>query len=195
MPRQYRLNVRAARRDETKRRILEAAIDAHSQVGGDRSITAIARGAGVSRLTVYRHFPDELALAVACTGHYLATNPPPDPSAWAPIDDAELRLRTALGQLYRYYGENEPILTSSEVDQATHPALVVALAPMAAGMAAAAEILAAGWTDDSGPGSLVHGAVGHAISFATWRSLRRDQGLTNPQAIALMVGLVSAART
>jgi hypothetical protein len=48
----------------------------------------------VERLTVYRHFPDEKTLYTACTSHYLALNPPPDPAAWEKIPEAEERLRT-----------------------------------------------------------------------------------------------------
>lgn len=193
MPRKYELKRRAERRDETRLRIIEAAIEVHRTVGGDRTITAIAARSGVSRLTVYRHFPDELALAVACTGHYFATNPPPDPTPWASIEDPDGRLRTALQQLYRYYGENEAMLTSSEANQASHPALAEALAPMTAGMQSMSRMLAAAWSDDTGPGSVIVGAMGHALAFSTWRSLRREQGLSTGQSIELMVALVSGA--
>jgi hypothetical protein len=36
-------------------------------------------------------------------------------------------------------------------------------------------------------------AVGHALSYTTWRSLARDQGLTDDQAVALMCTLVEGA--
>lgn len=39
----------------------------------------------------------------------------------------------------------------------------------------------------------VEAAIGHAISFATWRSLVRDQGLSDPEAVDLMRGLVALA--
>ena len=35
-------------------------------------------------------------------------------------------------------------------------------------------------------------AVGHAVSFWTWRSLCLDQGLTDTEAVALMTGMVLA---
>ena len=37
-------------------------------------------------------------------------------------------------------------------------------------------------------------ATGHALAFATWRSLAREQGLDDPQAAELMVRLVAAAQ-
>ena len=104
MSRKYQLNKRAERQQETRRRIEAAAIALHEEVGGvAATITAIAERAGVSRLTVYRHFPDERSLLTACTGTYLAANPPPDPRDWARIPDPAVRLRIALAELYPYY--------------------------------------------------------------------------------------------
>jgi hypothetical protein len=39
----------------------------------------------------------------------------------------------------------------------------------------------------------VHAATGHALAFATWRSLVREQGLSDGQAGELMCLLVDAA--
>jgi hypothetical protein len=36
-------------------------------------------------------------------------------------------------------------------------------------------------------------AVGHALAFTTWRSLTREQGLTDDQAVALMCTMVEGA--
>ena len=33
-------------------------------------------------------------------------------------------------------------------------------------------------------------AIGHALAFPTWRSLTREQGLSDAEAVALMAGLV-----
>jgi AcrR family transcriptional regulator len=53
------------------------------------TVTEIARRAGVGRVTVYNHFPDDVALLGACSAHFVAGHPPPDPGAWATISDAE----------------------------------------------------------------------------------------------------------
>jgi hypothetical protein len=42
--------------------------------------------------------------------------------------------------------------------------------------------------------SCASAAIGHAISFATWRSLVREQGLDDAEAIGLMTAMVEAAR-
>ncbi len=57
MTRTYQLKRRAHQQDETRQRIVEAAVHLHETLGPARtSITAIAEQAGVERLTVYRHF-------------------------------------------------------------------------------------------------------------------------------------------
>ena len=66
----------------------------HATVGpAHTTVMDIAKSAGVERVTVYRHFPDELALFSACSAHYRAQNPLPEISAWRVIDDPVERLQ------------------------------------------------------------------------------------------------------
>ncbi len=59
---------RAESRDETRSRIVGAAIALHEEVGPKATtISAIADRAGVQRLTVYRHFPDDASMFQACS--------------------------------------------------------------------------------------------------------------------------------
>src|SRR5215213_9431599 len=195
MPRRYQLKRRAERRDETRERIVDATIHLHQTVGSaGASITAIAREAGVSRLTVYRHFPDEVSLLEACTSKYNVANPPPDAPDLLAIGEPERRLEVALQRLYAYYAENQAMLLSGVDALPTHPALGVALRPYFEGMRQLVDLLASGWERDGAPGTALHGAVGHAVSLGTWRSLRHEQGLTNEQAVRVMVGMVRAAK-
>ena len=195
MPRRYELKRRAERRDDTRRRIVDATIHLHQTVGPvGATITAIAREAGVSRLTVYRHFPDEVSLLRACTSTYNEANPPPDAAGLLAISDPIRRLEVALEGLYAYYADNEAMLLSGADAMPTHPALGVALQPYFDGLRQMVQLLAAGWEVDGGPGTSLHGAIGHAVSLLTWRSLRHEQGLTNQQSVRLMVGMVRAAR-
>src|SRR5438067_9971807 len=109
--RSYRKKRRAELEQQTRLKITEAAEELHGTVGPARtSISAVAARAGVRRSTVYRHFPDEAALFAACSGHWMAANPPPDLEAWAAILDPEARLASALLQLYGYYRRTEPML-------------------------------------------------------------------------------------
>ena len=53
----------------------------------ETTVSAIAERAGVERLTVYRHFPNEKGLFAACTAHYMSLHPPPDPRSWSSVHD------------------------------------------------------------------------------------------------------------
>src|SRR3954464_11838351 len=95
--RKLTLKHRAARMEETRRRIAKATYELHCTVGmAQATISAIAERAGVQRLTVYRHFPDERELYQACTQYGLDVDPPPDPAAWLRVTDPEARLRQGL---------------------------------------------------------------------------------------------------
>jgi AcrR family transcriptional regulator len=194
MARKYELKRRAEKQEETRRRITEAAVELHETVGPARaSISAIAERAGVQRLTVYRHFPDERALFAACTGHYLSNNPPPDPSPWAGISDPEARLRAALAEVYGYYHRNEPMMSNSVRDALSKPVIFEVLAPLFERWERMRRVLSAGWGTSGGRHELLLAAVGHALDFATWRSLVRGQGLDDGRAVEIMVCAVRCA--
>jgi AcrR family transcriptional regulator len=195
MGRPYRLKRRAAEQAATRQRIIDATIALHQERGdAGTTIRAIADRAGVGRVTVYRHFPDERALLSACTGHYLAQNPPPNHEAWREIEDPDARLRTALGEMYAWYGRNERMWARAEADAPTNPILAELLAPFEALLAHIRTILMADrTTGDDATRPLVAAAIGHAIAFGTWRSLVRTQGLDDAAAVALMAHLVAGA--
>jgi AcrR family transcriptional regulator len=191
MTRKYELRRRAERQGETRRRIVEATVALHEALGvGRTTISDIAARAGVERATVYRHFPDEQTLLTACTGHYLAQNPPPDPGSWSEIDDPAARLRTALREIYAYHRRTERMSDRTERDLPDLPALQAVLAPGFAHWARLRDALATGWPVSEERHTLVVAGVGHAIAFLTWRSLVREQGLDDDQAVAAMVAMV-----
>src|SRR5918911_1438582 len=97
----YQKKRRAEQEAETRQRIVEAMVDLHREVGPARTtISAIAQRAGVERLTVYRHFPDERSMFEACTSHYATMVPGPDPAAWQRIQEPAEQLRAALLAFY-----------------------------------------------------------------------------------------------
>ena len=187
MTRKYEQKRRAEKQEETRRRITQAAVELHKSVGpAHATISAIAERAGVQRLTVYRHFPDERALFSACTAHYQADNPPPDPASWAEIPEPGFRLRRALAEVYAYYRRTEPMMANSIRDMPLKPVLFEILAPVFEHWARMQETLSAGW-EARDQQELLDAALGHALDFGTWRSLVRQQGLTDEQAIELIV--------
>ena len=191
MTRKYELKRRAEKQEETRRRIVEATVGLHESVGPARTtVSAVAERAGVQRLTVYRHFPDERALLAACSGHWVATNPAPDPVPWRRIRDPEERLAEALEEIYAFYGRTEPMMANLVRDAPKMPILAELLVPYGRYVAVVRDILAVGWGAKGKRRELLLAAVGHALDFATWRSLVRGQGLDGGQTVDLMVRMV-----
>jgi len=191
MPRRYELKRRASRQNETRQRIVDATVHLHQTVGGTKTtISAIAEKAGVERLTVYRHFPDEKALFTACTSHYLALNPPPDPTEWEKVSQAEKRLHTALTAIYAFHRRTEPMFTRAANDLEDIPVLREVMTPFFAYWERVHEVLCAPWRVSGRQRIRVRAIVGHAINFQTWRSLVREQKLKDAEAVDLVVKVV-----
>ena len=71
----------------------------------------------MTRVTVYRHFPDENSLFDACTSHWAAQQRLPDVTSWQEIPAPEDRTKAALTDLYRFFHDAEPMLTLTQRDQ------------------------------------------------------------------------------
>lgn len=122
--RKYELRKRAARAEDTRRRIIEATVNLHRTIGPARTeITEIARQAGVQRVTVYSHFPDETSLLGACSAHWRGLHPAPSPDRWQAEADPGRRLRLILCDLYGWYRETEPMTANVLRDMELIPAL------------------------------------------------------------------------
>ncbi len=194
MTRKYDMKRRAKRQEETRQRIVEATVELHKTVGMARTtISAIAEKAGVERLTVYRHFPDERALFSACSGHYMAANPPPDPALWTQVADPEKRLRVALTEVYAYHRRTEPMTANFLRDLPVKPVLLEVGAPYLQLFERMRYVLATGWGVEDERLALLLAALGHALDFQSWRSLVRQQALDDEQAVELMVKMVRCA--
>ena len=189
--RPYRMKRRAELEEQTRTRIAESAAALHEELGPARtSISAVAERAGVRRSTVYRHFPDEQALFAACSSHWRAANPPPDPGAWAAIEDPAQRTETALRELYAFYARTEGMYTSLLRDAPVVPIVGRLLGDFYGYLDAIRDILMAGRGLRGRAARRTRAAIGHALAFPTWRSLAREQGLADGDAVALMCGLV-----
>jgi AcrR family transcriptional regulator len=189
--RTYELKRRAEAMADTRRRITEAAGALHAAVGPARtSVSEIARLAGVDRVTVYRHFPDEAALFLACSQHYAASHPLPDPAQWAQLADPRERLRRALDAVYGYYEHNEALLANVTRDAEHMPAVRAAGAYRRQWLTEVEQGLAHGWGGNARP---VGHAVALALDFRTWQTLVRKRGLSTRQAIRLMLSMVGGA--
>jgi AcrR family transcriptional regulator len=193
--RKYEKRRRAELEAQTRLRITESAVELHGSIGPARtSMSALAEHAGVTRSTLYRHFPDEAAVLAACSAHWTAENPPPDPAGWAALADPEARLQAALRDLYAYYGRTCRMLANLHRDEAAVPALGASLAAFREGyLGAVAEVLLAGRPERGRARRLLRAAIGHVLTFPAWRSLVEEQGLGARDAVALAAELVAGA--
>jgi len=165
--RSYRLGKRAEAQRETRRRIVEAAVDLHSTLGPARtSVAQIADRAGVQRHTYYAHFPDERSLFLACSGLAMERDPLPDVSAWRSLPPGRERLRRGLAELYAWYGRNATqaacVLRDAQHHALTREMVELRMLPT---LARAAQVLGAGLGERATALLMV------ALDFSCWRAL------------------------
>lgn len=191
--RRYEKRARAAQEQETRRRIVDAALALHGTVGPARTtISAIAERAGVRRATVYRHFPDERSLFLGCSGAWRERHPLPDLATWAAIADPADRLEAALDALYGWYEEAEPMLTAVVRDMDKVPVVAELQAGRFAYLAGVEDGLVPGWGARGRAAARVRAATGLALDFFTWRTLA-ERGLSRAEAVSVMSSAVRAA--
>src|SRR5687767_703055 len=111
MTRTYTLKRRAEQQAETRRRIVEAAVELHGSVGPAlTTVSMVAERAGVQRHTFYAHFPDDRSLYLACSGLVFERDPLPDAEPWRTIADPRKRLRVGLRAIYDWYARNADLV-------------------------------------------------------------------------------------
>ena len=188
MARPYELKRRAERQEQTRQRIVEAAVELHQAYGpAATTVSDVAERAGVGRVTVYRHFADETELLRACSGHYFERHPAPDPERWRAIADPAERLRTAIGETYAYHRDTEEMMTRVLADVREHEVME----PYHAHWQRATEVLLQPWRARGRRRTLLRAGIALALSFDTWRQLVREQGLSEEQAIELALRLAA----
>ena len=112
--------------DQTRQRITEAAVRLHTSIGPSAtSISAVADEAGVTRLTLYRHFPSKDELFGACMGHWRSLHPPPDPDRWRAVPASRRGCGARWTTSMRWVAENgddlSPILPRRGVHAGLEP--------------------------------------------------------------------------
>lgn len=191
MARTYTLKRRAESQAETRRRIVEAAVDLHGTVGpAATTVSMIAERAGVQRHTVYAHFSDDRSMLLACSGLVAERDPLPEAEPWRAIADARARLRTGLGALYAWYERNAGLTARVLRDAEVHPLT--------------REIVALRWDGRFADYRAVLGEalapdaarlLAVALSYFTWQTLTADNRLTSAAAAELMARTVACGET
>ena len=171
---------RANAADQTRRRIIEAAVALYQARGpADTTISAVAEHAGVERLTVYRHFPDERLLLDACWNYWALLHPLPPVHRWEAIADPRQRLRAGLDAVYIYYDAAGSLLERLLFDRARMPALSDVMQPFDRWIADVRAQLLEGWGAHGRPRQWIVALIDHALGFTTWASLSRS-GILQP---------------
>ena len=186
MARTYTLKRRAERQADTKRRIVEAAVELHGSVGPAlTTLSMVAERAGVQRHTLYAHFPDERSLFLACSGLAAERDPLPDAEPWRAIADRRERLRAGLRAVYGWYGRNAE-LAACVLRDGEHHALTKEIIELRFGpyMRAYHEVLGAGL------GTNQRAMLGLMLGFHAWRSLVRETGLEQGIAVDVAVQVI-----
>ena len=186
--RKYTKSRRAEQQDETRARIVDATVKLHEALGpAQTSIMAIAEAAGVQRLTVYRHFPDDASLFEACSTRYLELHPPPQPAAWADIERPGERSRTALLAFYRYYRQTEPMWRAAYRDVDQVAAMQAPMDRFEAYLDQVTDDLVQAWHTTPAARKSLKLTLRHALRFTTWQSFKNAK-LRDKQIAELVQG-------
>lgn len=194
--RPYTMTRRAEQVDKTRLRITEAAVRLHTTVGpANTSVASVAEEAGVTRVTVYRHFATLDDLFAACTAHWRAGHPAPDAMAWLSIADQEDRARVAFGELYAWYRANADDLFPINRDRAALPR--TATQAVDDRTAVLADAILGGEAPAGPAGRQLQAVARHLVEFTTWHALAIRQGLAQGDdvEVAVRILLAVAART
>jgi AcrR family transcriptional regulator len=192
--RPYQLKERARRQAQTRERIVEATVALHEEVGpAATTVAEIARQAGVSRLTVYNHFPSDGDLFAACQQSFLTNNPVPDLTAALALEQPGERLRAVLTLLYRSFRRQAPMSAKVLHDRRALPALDALLARTRdASIDQLTRTLAAGLSAKGPAGVRLRALIALALDFWTWQRLTQE-GLSDDSAARLMTDIVACA--
>jgi AcrR family transcriptional regulator len=184
--RDYRLGKRAEKKEETRLRIVEAAVDLHCTLGPARTtVSQIAERAGVQRHTYYAHFPDERSLFLACSSLALERGPLPDVEQLSTFPPGSDRVRHGLELFYRWFEQNAGhaacVLRDAEHHALTRQMVDLRISPV---FARAREIMAGDLPERS------RALLAVALDFACWKRL--SQTCSTPEAAALMSDAIAA---
>jgi len=194
-PRKYDMTRRAWAVAQTRRRIIDATRELHTEQGvAATSWDDIAERAGVGVGTVYRHFPSLDELVPACGEISMDAIALPDPSAAAALfdglDTPAERIERLVREAFAIYERGAPELHVIRSEPDAHPSVAEAGEELEASLTALVD--AALEPSESTPADR---AVARAmIDLGTWQALR-DQGVGPVEAVEAVSRMLSARQT
>jgi len=173
--------------EKTRRRIAKATYELHSTIGPAlTTIALISDRSGLPRQTVYRNFGTQVELFRSCIAFGQELHPIPDPRPWKSISDPGERLQVGLTQLYRWFEASEPVLTNAARDfGVVREAAEVAQQPIDEVRRRIYATLSHGLA-----GLKVAPVLSLAVDFATWKKLRREQGMASTAIVEMWLELI-----
>ena len=109
MPRNYSLGRRAVQVADTRRRIVDAALELYQEQGvSATTMQAVARRADVAPGTVANHFGSAEALATEATVRILADLRMPTPDLFEGVDQLDRRVRLLVREIAAFYERSGP---------------------------------------------------------------------------------------
>jgi AcrR family transcriptional regulator len=174
--RKYQQKARADQARETRQRIVEAAVKLHEELGpANTPIKAIAEEAGVQRLTVYRHFPDDASLFEACTSHWLSLHPPPQVADTGDSANAAVQTEQTLLAVYRYYRRTERMWIVAYRDVGEVEALQGPMGMVETYFDNLCDELVTAWKPGKEKRKQLSTTLRHCLRFSTWCSLKTEK--------------------
>jgi AcrR family transcriptional regulator len=187
-PRKYDMSRRAAAVAETRRRIIDATRELHTEQGiAATSWDDIAARAGVGVGTVYRHFRSLDELVPACGEVAMDVIAAPDPGAAALVYDGASapaeRLERLVSAVFAIYERGAPELHVIRNEPGAHPSVAEAGREFEASLTAL--------VDAAGVAPADRAVVRAMVDLGTWQALR-DQNLTPTEAVDAVSRMLTA---
>ena len=192
--RQYKQKARAEQAQETRQSIVEATAKLHEELGpAQTTIKAIAEEAGVQRLTVYRHFPDESSLFKACSSHWFGLHPPPAVSGSEDAGDPITQTNKTLRDFYQYYRKTERMWQSLYRDIDEVEALRGPMSQFESYLDTVRDDLLSAWKVKAKDKKKLSLTLRHCLRYSTWYSLKNDK-LSDKQMVDLVMSWLATVK-
>jgi AcrR family transcriptional regulator len=191
-PRKYDMTRRASAVAQTRRRIIDATRELHTEQGiAATSWDDIAARAGVGVGTVYRHFPSVDELIPACGQVSMQILALPDPQAVASLFDgldapAE-RIERLVREAFAIYERGAPELRAIRNEPDVHPHVAETGEEVEASLTALVDAA----VEPSGITPADRAVVRAMVDLGTWQALR-DQGLGPAEAVDAVSQMLAA---
>jgi AcrR family transcriptional regulator len=191
-PRKYDMTRRASAVAQTRRRIIDATRELHTEQGiAATSWDDIAARAGVGVGTVYRHFPSLDELVPACGQISMQVVAPPDPqsvpSLFDGVDAPAERIERLVREAFAIYERGAPELRVIRNEPEVHPSVAEAGEELEASLTALVDAA----VEPSGITPADRAVVRAMIDLGTWQALR-DQGLGPAEAVDAVSQMLAA---